>query len=125
MLSTEEQKHILGLQANHWSEYIPTMSHLQYMALPRWAALSELQWTLREMKDYDDFLHRLQRLVKTYEAEGYNYAKHIYDVNADFLPDSETGAVKVGLKTIDGATVRYTLDGTEPTASSPDRKSVV
>ncbi len=119
VLSTEEQKHILGLQANHWSEYIPTMSHLQYMALPRWAALSELQWTLREMKDYDDFLHRLQRLVKTYEAEGYNYAKHIYDVNADFLPDSETGAVKVGLKTIDGATVRYTLDGTEPTASSP------
>lgn len=119
VLSTEEQKHILGLQANHWSEYIPTMSHLQYMALPRWAALSELQWTLREMKDYDDFLHRLQRLVKTYDAEGYNYAKHIYDVNADFLPDSETGAVKVGLKTIDGATVRYTLDGTEPTASSP------
>lgn len=125
VLSTEEQKHILGLQANHWSEYMPTMSHLQYMALPRWAALSELQWTLREMKDYDDFLHRLQRLVKTYDAEGYNYAKHIYDVNADFRPDSETGAVNVGLKTIDGATVRYTLDGTEPTASSPAADGMV
>ena len=40
-LSVEESKHIIGVQANLWTEYIATFDHVQYMVLPRWAALSE------------------------------------------------------------------------------------
>lgn len=118
-LSAEEQKHIIGLQANHWTEYIPTLSHLQYMALPRWAALSEIQWSRPEQKDYAGFLGRLRRLMRLYDAEGYNYARHVFDVSADFRPDAATGTLEVGLRTLDGVPVRYTLDGTEPSENSP------
>lgn len=49
------QKFIKGVQANHWTEYITTFPQLQYMALPRWAALCEIQWSQPEKKDYADF----------------------------------------------------------------------
>lgn len=77
-LAPEEQEYITGVQANHWTEYISTLPHLQYMALPRWAALCEIQWSSPGKKDYGDFLDRLPRLAGLYQAEGYNYAKHAF-----------------------------------------------
>ena len=82
-LTQEEQKYIVGVQANHWTEYIPTFSQLQYMALPRWAALCEIQWSQADKKDYQNFLTRLPQLISLYQTEGYNYAKHVFDVTAD------------------------------------------
>ena len=41
-LTPEEQKYIIGVQANLWTEYIPTYSQVEYMELPRMAALSEI-----------------------------------------------------------------------------------
>ncbi len=124
-LSPEEQQYIKGVQANHWTEYMPTFSQVQYMALPRWAALSEVQWSQPEKKNYENFLTRLPQLIEWYKAEGYNYAKHVFDVTADFKSNAETGSVDVTLKTIDQAPIHYTLDGTEPTAASPVAEGVV
>lgn len=73
--TAEQAGHILGVQANLWSEYIPNMRHMQYMALPRLAALSEVQWS-KQPKDYKAFTVRMKRLVPHYDASGYNYAKH-------------------------------------------------
>ncbi len=72
----EEAAHIIGVQANTWAEYIPTFSHVQYMTLPRMAALSEVQWSSAP-KDYEGFLTRLPQLVEQYKNQGYNYAKHV------------------------------------------------
>ena len=124
-LTPEEQKYIVGVQANHWSEYIPTFSHLQYMALPRWAALAEIQWTNPDKKNYENFLSRLPQLIKLYDAEGYNYATHVFDVKANFIANSATGTVDVVMNTIDDAPIHYTLDGTEPTAASPVADSIL
>ncbi len=124
-LTPEEQKYIVGVQANHWSEYIPTLSHMQYMALPRWAALSEIQWTMPEKKNYQNFLKRLPRLIKLYDAEGYNYAKHIFDVTAKFNPNMEERVLEVKLSTFDDAPIHYTLDGTIPTSDSPVCDSIL
>ncbi len=118
-VAPENRSHILGVQANHWSEYFPTFSHLQYMALPRWAALAEIQWTEPDRKDYADFLSRLPQLIKSYDAEGYNYATHVFDVDADFSTDSASGTVDVAMRTIDGSPIHYTLDGSDPTEASP------
>ncbi|WP_303011341.1 glycoside hydrolase family 20 protein [uncultured Bacteroides sp.] len=118
-LTPEEQKYIKGVQANLWTEYIATFPHVQYMVLPRWAALCEVQWTSPDKKNYADFLSRLPRLIKWYEAEGYNYAKHVFEVQAEYKPNPAEGTLDVTLSTIDDAPVHYTLDGTEPTASSP------
>lgn len=124
-LTPEEQKYIVGVQANHWTEYIPTYAQLEYMALPRWAALCEVQWTNPEKKDYANFLSRLPQLIKLYDTLGYNYATHVFDVTASFTANSEKGTVDVTLSTIDGAPIHYTLDGTDPTAASPVAEGVV
>ena len=71
-MTPEQAAQVLGVQANLWTEAIPTLRDAQYMALPRMAALADIQWS-NEPKDYDGFLKRLQKLLKTYEAEGYNY----------------------------------------------------
>lgn len=118
-LTPEEQKYIIGVQANLWTEYIPSLSHAQYMVLPRWAALSEIQWSKPEHKNYADFLSRLPQLIKWYDAEGYNYAKHVFDVKAEFKPNPQDGTLDIMLTTIDDAPIHYTLDGTEPTSTSP------
>lgn len=76
-LSAEEQQHIIGLQSNLWTEHIATFPHVEYMVLPRWAAMCEVQWSPEGSKDYPDFLSRLPRLLRWYDAEGYNYAKHV------------------------------------------------
>ena len=77
MLTPEQQKHILGVQANLWTEYIATWPHAEYMLLPRLSALAEVGWSL-DRKDYGDYLRRVRRLAKIYDACGYNYAKHIF-----------------------------------------------
>lgn len=124
-LTPEEQKYIIGIQANHWTEYIATFPHLQYMALPRWAALSEVQWSSPDKKDYKSFISRLPRLINIYKSEGYNYAKHVFDVSANYNVNSEDGVVDVSLSTLDGAPIHYTLDGTEPDGNSQIADSVI
>ena len=90
-LTPEEQSYIWGVQCNVWTEYIPTFSQAQYMMLPRGAALSEVQWSLPEAKDYEKFKNeRLPRLIKIYELYGYNYSRRIY-VDADEPSDLNVG----------------------------------
>ena len=124
-LTSEEAKHIIGVQANLWTEYIPTYSHVEYMELPRMAALAEVQWCMPEQKNYEQFLQRIPQMVKTYDMKGYNYATHVFDVTAAFIPDTIKNALMITLKTIDNADVYYTLDGTEPTSKSALYKSPI
>ena len=67
-LTPEEQKYIVGVQANLWTEYIPTFSQVEYMELPRMAALSEIQWSSADKKNYECFLSRLPQLVNLYDV---------------------------------------------------------
>ena len=117
-LTPEEQKHIIGVQANLWTEYVPTFTHVEYMEMPRMAALCEVQWCKPENKDYEDFKKRLLTLVNIYDMERYNYAKHIFDINATFTTDTVKNVVVATLGTIDNSPIHYTLDGSEPTAAS-------
>ena len=65
------------MQANLWTEYIKDGAYAEYMVLPRMDALCEIQWTQPELKDYPDFLRRLQRMAQLYDSYGYNYARHV------------------------------------------------
>ena len=76
-LADEEKKHILGAQANVWTEYIGTPEHVEYMMVPRMAALAEVQWMMPEEKSYQGFLNRLGSLAEFYKRDNVNYAKHI------------------------------------------------
>ncbi len=124
-LAVDVQKHIIGVQANLWTEYVPTYSHVEYMELPRMAALCEVQWCKPENKDFNDFKQRLLPLIKLYEKKQYNYAKHILDIEEEFSTDIEKSAIVVSLKTLDNTPVYYTLDGSEPTTSSAKCEGVI
>lgn len=117
-LSPEEQKYIIGVQANIWTEYMPTFAQVEYMLLPRAAALCEIQWSGADQKDYDSFKTRLPKMVDLYDVYGFNYATHAFDVRGVIVPDVEKGQLDVTLSTIDNSPIYYTLDGTEPTAAS-------
>ena len=114
----EYQKYVTGVQANLWTEYIPTFSQVEYMVLPRMDALAEVQWT-NAPKDFKAFLPRLVRMTELYDRLGYYYAKHIFDIRASFATDGDKGEIVVTLETEGSADIHYTLDGSEPTATSP------
>ena len=118
-LSKEDKKFIVGVQANIWTEYMPSFSHVEYMLLPRMDALAEVQWTEPTNKNYDNFLTRMPKMFALYNLYGYNYGKHLFDITTSFVPNSKNKTLDVTLSTLDGADIYYTLDGTEPTASSP------
>ena len=114
---TDEQKsHILGVQANLWTEFISTDSHLEYMLLPRLSALSEVQWCLPGRKSFDRLMKDMPRMASLYENLGYDYAKHVFGV-IDQHRSLEEG-VEFTFHTAGAAGIRYTVDSSEPTAES-------
>ncbi|MDU1903472.1 MAG: family 20 glycosylhydrolase [Dysgonomonas sp.] len=117
-LSEEEKKHVIGAQANLWTEYIATTEQVEYMLLPRMGALAEVQWTMPEKKEYETFLPRLSKLMEQYKELGYNYATHLSDIADKIVTDLDKGTISVTLFTNDNAPIYYTLDGSEPSESS-------
>ncbi len=117
-LTADEARHIIGVQANIWTEYMPTFKQMQYMALPRLAALSEVQWSQPALKDYTSFTNRLTEFTHMYDRLGYNYAKHLYNVAIHVDSDNKWREILIHMTTAGNAEIRYTLDGTEPTANS-------
>ena len=77
-LTEEAKPHILGVQANLWTEYIATPEHLEFMLLPRMCALSEVQWCDADNKDYDRFVTSLAHTAEILDAMGYTYNKYVF-----------------------------------------------
>ena len=71
------EDHILGVQANLWTEYVTSPEFLEYMLLPRMCALSEVQWCDAGRKDYARFDASLDHTFKMLDVMGYTYAKHV------------------------------------------------
>ncbi len=72
-LTPTEARHILGAQANVWTEYMTTEDHVEYMLLPRMLALSEVVWSPSERRDFDGFVSRLDWHFDRFDALGVNY----------------------------------------------------
>ena len=77
-LTAEEGRHILGVQANVWTEYIGANQHVEYQILPRMAALAEVQWMQPEQKDFDAFKQRVTRLKAIYDMHHWVVAPHLF-----------------------------------------------
>jgi hexosaminidase len=67
-LRAEQQRHILGVQANIWTEHIRTEDRVQYMAFPRAAAIAEIGWSAPEHIDWESFTQRMQAQLARYDA---------------------------------------------------------
>ena len=74
-LSFSTRRHIIGTQANLWTEYITCKELAEYQLLPRMAALAETQWAAPDAKDYGDFSRRLPQLLRLYGQQGWKYCR--------------------------------------------------
>lgn len=115
-MTNERKSHILGVQANLWTEFISTDSHLEYMLLPRLAALSEVQWCEPGRKSFDRFMKDISRMTSVYEELGCDYAKHVFGVVHQLRSLDE--GVEFTFHTAGDGEIRYTVDGSEPTTDS-------
>ena len=77
-LSPEAAKHIIGVQANVWTEYITCPEYVEYMILPRMAALAEVQWMPESQKNFDAFKKRITSFRSIYDHYGWNVAPHLW-----------------------------------------------
>ena len=82
-LNEEETDYVLGAQGNVWTEYILTPEYVEYMVFPRILAMSEVDWTSLENKDYQDFEKRTKAFFMRLDALGINYANHLQKTSQD------------------------------------------
>ena len=113
-LKENRKQHVIGVQGCMWGEYIHSFKDVEYNALPRMAALSEIQWCKPQQRDYQDFVKRCFRMAKLYDVYDYNYAHHIFDLQAEITPDYEKGCITVTLSKHGEGEIRYTTDGRNP-----------
>ncbi len=98
-------------------------AYVDYLSLPRMAALAEITWTKQELRDYSCFTDRMSRMYLRYADAGYNFRMPTPLLD---LQKEGDGSVKVSaLSLVEGGIVRYTTDGSEPVASSPQLEQVV
>lgn len=122
-LTPQEQKHILGVQANLWTEYANTEEEAEYMLFPRLLAVAERAWSTRPIS-WADFKQRASSYTDELIARGIN-AYSLNDVMLETsVPESKTEVrLKVEPERPD-VTVHYTTDGTTPLATSPKLDSL-
>ena len=74
----ELQGKYMGVQANFWTEWVVEPEVVQYLMLPRLAAVAEAGWSAAEKRDYNSFLSRLQGEQVYYRLRGVDYGKHVF-----------------------------------------------
>ncbi|HKC15161.1 MAG TPA: family 20 glycosylhydrolase [Steroidobacteraceae bacterium] len=117
-LSEAQGRHVLGLQANIWTEHISTEARVDWMALPRAAAVAELGWSPAVRRQWPDFLQRLAAFMPRYRALGPNSADSAFAIDARISASADHVAVTLANQTGFGE-IRYTLDGQDPAPDSP------
>jgi hexosaminidase len=118
-LTPAQQKHVLGPQANLWTEYISTPAAAEYMLFPRLLAVSEVAWTPAGRKSYAAFVPRMSQQFARLDQ------KKIYYRIPEPLGLDSASVVRQGGKgvftlrsLVPGAQIRYTLDGKMPDATT-------
>jgi hexosaminidase len=121
-LAAAQAQHVLGAQANAWTEHMPTMQHVEHAAFPRLAALSEVDWSPAASRDWGSFTSRLPAQFARYRAQGIAYADSAFaaDIALDRNAALASGTAQVSLSNQAGSGIlHYTLDGSVPERDSP------
>ena len=118
-LTAEECRHILGVQANTWTEYIQTPEHLEYMMFPRALAVAEIGWTPQELRTWEDFKLRMNAHISKLQGMGIRTFTLSDELEVTMQVDTAGREIEVILDAEKyPAEIRYTTDGSVPVASS-------
>ncbi|HTX51545.1 MAG TPA: family 20 glycosylhydrolase [Caulobacteraceae bacterium] len=118
-LPAGESAHIFGVQGNLWTEHMRTEDDVERMALPRAAAVAELGWTAPDRKDWADFERRLPAQLARYRSLGLDADMGAVSVRVVQQPAPGGGSTVALSNQLGLGQVRYTLDGSPPSAASP------
>ncbi|NII10768.1 family 20 glycosylhydrolase [Oleiagrimonas sp. C23AA] len=121
-LDATQARHVLGAQANAWTEHMPSDKHLDHAVFPRLEALAEVTWRAPSTPDFAGFLHRLEPQMARLRAQGVDVADSVYAPRLHFDRNAAlaSGMATVRIDTQGGVgTLRYTTDGSTPTVQSP------
>jgi hexosaminidase len=122
-LTHMEARHILGAQANLWTEFITTEPYFQYMVFPRMDALAEINWTPKEKRNFTDFEQRLQTQLRRYNKRKINYRIPVPVITVAYNSDSSATVI---LQNRSGSgVVRYEVNGEKVSNQSPDYKEPI
>lgn len=113
----KQEKHIIGVQANLWSEWIPNFQRLQIHAFPRMLALAETAWDTKAEKDFDEFNSRVKKHYSRLDVMEVNYFTPPIQGTNQTYAFVDSAVIKLGIE-IDNAKIFYTLDGSQPTQES-------
>ncbi|MBD8874504.1 family 20 glycosylhydrolase [Rhodanobacter sp. DHB23] len=122
VLGPAQAKHVLGVQANVWTEHLPTMELVEHTTFPRLDALAEVAWSPAASNDWQRFLDRIPAELARQRAQHVAVADSAFavDVATDRNVALATGKATVTLSNQAGfGAIHYTLDGSEPSTASP------
>lgn len=115
----EYEKLLMGVQASMWTEFCNKPEDVFYLVFPRLAALAEIAWVPKNQKDWNVFLKGLDNYTAHLEQKDVVYARSMFNIQHRIVPD-DNGALALTLECErPDVDIHYTLDGTEPTATSP------
>ena len=119
-LSQSEKAHVLGIQANLWTEHMQSEDRVEWMALPRAAALAEVAWSRATARNFADFLERLVPMFARYRAFGLQYSDSVFRPAAQIARGAAGFTVTLSTQSRESGVgeIRYTLDGREPSMQS-------
>lgn len=118
-LAKEKHKHILGVQANLWTEYITTAAKAEYALFPRLLALSEIAWVPSERKDYSHFMKKISAHFSRLDEQSINYRIPSPTGLSENKIAKKGNKVQLSLESIvPRSTIHYTLDGHMPDETS-------
>ncbi len=121
-LNAEQAKHVIGVQANVWTEYITTTAKVEYAVLPRLMALAEVGWTPANGKDFTNFSQqRLPRHLARLDATGTNFRVPVAYGAEDTTLSGSHFTIKL-TPAVEGAKIYYTLDGYAPRETDQEYK---
>ncbi|TDS15769.1 glycoside hydrolase family 20 protein [Sphingobacterium paludis] len=112
-LTAQEARHILGTQANMWTEYMPTFKQVEYMLFPRLMALSEVAWGTSKPDAYGAFENRVIAQFARLDRKNINYSSALYEVIGEARTDAEKLLYMLSTRK-DPSAIRFTRDGSEP-----------
>jgi hexosaminidase len=113
-----KRHHIIGAQSNIWTEYIKSFKHVEYMLFPRLLALSEVNWTKPENKNWDDFCVRLPHQLNILENLGVDYGTISYNIKFNSTTNDKNQHVIALSSEVANAQIVYTTDGSDPDINS-------
>jgi len=112
------KKHIIGVQGNIWTEYMPGNDNRDYQAFPRAVAIAETGWTLNANKNWNNFCQRMVEDFRRMDVKNVKACRNFFDVNINTHVD-ETNTLKVVLESFyPNAEIHYTTNGSVPTVES-------